>query len=238
MKKLLQFVSLVLFAGCAPGQQIATPVPEEVVVHQLSATSEVRSVDTDLNEYLNHALGVSIKFPKRILENPYGVSATTVPVKIIENGEVITFSRGYVVDPMANEDEVVKIQQDFTVRHPYYKPQYLDDLRYPYQIYLAKAETFDDVKAFVERVYGEGCTVIEEEAAGHIDRPGYKGMVVEAANKNCENPYHLGDYVQWYSLQKFVSAKQPGWTGNFKMRHLPLIDEDPYFYFDALPIAE
>lgn len=216
----------------------SSSAPEEVIAHQLSTTSEVRSLDSEWSEYLNHALGASIKFPKRVLANPYGFTDVTVPVKVIENGEIVTFSRGYVLNDVDGDEGVRKTEEDLKMRHPYFKSEYLNDLSYPYQIYLAKAESFADVKAFVKRVYGEGCTVIEEHASGHMSRPGYKGMVLEAENTSCKDPYSKGDYVQWYSNQKFVSALQTGWGGNFRIHRQPAIDGSESFYFEVLPISE
>lgn len=165
----------------------------------LSSRSEIRSISDELNEYENHALGISIQFPKKVSElSQSGI--TTIPVNVAEDGEVITFSRGALVP------------QNTRVRAPYYSKKYLDDATYSYQIYVAKIASMSDLKAFTTRVYGEGC--IPGGPSTYTDKSGIQTFTIEGTKK-CPSLYPVGDVIIWNQSKQVAVGYQPGWTGDF-----------------------
>src|SRR5436853_6883425 len=95
MKKIFLGLTCILLAGCMQNSQRDSSVALNETVHQLASTSEVRSLDTEWNEYINHSLGISIKFPKQVREdssNNTDRNNPFVPIKVTANGKIITFS--------------------------------------------------------------------------------------------------------------------------------------------------
>ncbi len=227
MKKALLLLPLVLIACSgkqAPSlstqkESPAATLPAEVIVNTSADLPEVRPVDDEWSEYINHLLGISVRFPKIVLEDmAYKADAEnpTVEVHVIQQGEVVTFARdrnptiGYAIAA-----DTPFVQTDRTVRHPYYSSAYLEDPAYPYQIYLAKAETIDDLRAFIQRAYGKGCMVDEAAASRYDDRPGVLTFTVGPAGETCPGSYPAGDVVTWYQDKKVAVGVQPGWQGKF-----------------------
>ena len=225
MKKIsILFLSILLLTGCSKQEAVkneapavtsssATSVRDEVFLDQLPSTSEVRSVDDEYNEYINHALGFSVKIPKRVLaaghylqdqDNP------TVPIRMVESGEVLTFSRPfYPVWPYKHTASgVLSVNEDLSSRHPYFNTKYENDPGYPYQIYMAKAETIDDVRAFMKRAYGDGCTVDEKEGSMYDNPPGLMTFTVGPSVSNCPGYAPVGDVLSWYRNNHVVIGKQ------------------------------
>lgn len=181
-------------------------------------STEVRSVDAEWNEYINHALGISIKFPKRVLEDgPYirGGQNPTVPIRLVESGEVITFSRGFNFDfghPDA-KGEPPRVQEDLSTRHPRFSANYLNDVSYPYQIYVAGITTLDELKSFMRRTYGEGC--IPGPPSTYDGKPGMETFsIYDDGHMVCPSVYSIGDIVIW-NTEKNVAVGYQTRTGNF-----------------------
>ena len=188
--------------------------------HELSSTSEVRSVDSEYNEYINHALGVSIKVPKAVLaDGPYlqDQANPAVPVRIIEQGEIITFSRpSYPAWHYANTASgALTVPEDLSPRQPYYLPAYLDIPGYPYQMYIARADTIDDVKALVKRAYGAGCMVDDARSSTYEDRAGLMTFTLGPNEQECASYTTVGDSVLWYRNEHVAIGYQPMAIGNF-----------------------
>lgn len=259
MKMILASLALVFLAGCTQGSpsgvarssvssasQISSAAMD-TGSHQLAATSEVRATDQEWNEYINHDLGIAIPFPKQVLEatmyDPNSETHPTVPVRVIEDGEVITFSRGYNLD-ISHLDEAgnaTKAAEDLTVRHPYYSQAYLQDPiypHYPYQIYAAKADSIADVGAFIQRAYGEGCTVDEKMGSRYDNRPGVLTFSIEPQVESCPGYYPIGDVVTWYQNEHVVVGIQPGWTGNFLRPYPTKLDEKNYYELKVRMLAQ
>jgi hypothetical protein len=157
-----------------------------------------------------------------------------VPVRVIENGEVITFSRGYNLDisHLDASGNATRAEEDLSTRHPYYSQAYLNEplfVHYPYQIYAAKADSMADVRAFMQRAYGEGCTVDENMGSRYDNRPGVLTFAVEPKVPTCPGYYPIGDVVTWYQDQHVVVGIQPGWTGNFARPYATKLDEKNYY---------
>lgn len=205
--RLILVLLFVFLAGCVSNKQLESSgqplvkTPEDAVIHKLSPTSEIRPIDAEWSEYINHDLGIFIKFPKKVLiEGPYGQGGEnpTVPLRVIENGEVITFSRSYKLNYQYLDEagNAKKVMQDLSVRTPYFSGKYINDLSYPYQIYISKAENMDALKQFVERTYGEGC--VPEGPSTYTDKPGIQTFTIADDNSNkCNSVYPVGDVVTW-----------------------------------------
>ncbi len=212
--------SLSLLTGCtSDSSPITLSQPDkDLASHKIAATSEVKSIDSDWNQYENHMLGVSIKFPQKAVEERSG---KITAVSIIENGEVVTFSRGYSTD-LSHEDssgKPVQLSEDLSVRTPYYTTKYLNDYTYPYQVYLARVENMDDLKKFVERAYGKGC--MPGGPSGYTDRPGIESFTIEGS-KECPSIYPVGDVIVWNPEKHVVIGYQPGRPGPFEI----MVDSD------------
>jgi hypothetical protein len=228
---------LFLLPGCASQQsQKESSVgssTQDLISNQIAPTSEIKSIDSEWNEYENHVLGIAIKYPKKALEGSlYDPSGNkSVPIDIIEKGEVIIFSRGYNIDYSHTDSagNFPHIQEDLTVRTPYFTPKYLDDPAYTYQIYAAKIDNTDDLKKFVERAYGTGC--IPSDPSGYTDRPGIESFAIEDT-KACPSIYTVGDVIIWNPEKHVAVGYQPGWTGRFIKPYF--VDPSAQDYYDII----
>ena len=183
-------------------------------IEKISDISDVRSMNSEWNEYTNHSLGISIQFPKEIYSEDWSSSDGSIyPLRVIENGEIITFSMGRHQSAFHTDKngQPIQINEDLSIRHPYYSAAYLNDERYPAQIYLAKATSTQELNKFTTRAYGIGCVLGDESS--YEDRPGVKTYTVNnAPHKKCPSYYPVGDIVIWNPQKGVVIGIQPAGT--------------------------
>lgn len=209
---------------------------QESVVHQISANSEVKMLDNEWSVYENRYLGIEVKFPTKALEDSPTTMETDkdaiIPVKVIENGEIVTFSRGYMVDRGGGGKSYERVAEDLSVRKPYYAHEYLDDLSYPYQVYMAKINNADELGDFVRRVYGEGCAL--DGPSTYQDKPGIEYFAIGGDESNCQGFYPIGDVVSWNAVKGSAFGIQPGGFGHFYVPNLEnLIERDLYYELEV-----
>jgi hypothetical protein len=208
-------IACLLVCGCTASKITTTPV---------SSTSDVRVINDEFSEYRNHEFDFSIRFPSKIFDNgQHGFSilentGAYINVRVIENGEVITLARDYVLD-WSNPDveqHSIPVSEDYSVRTPRFKLSYLDDPKYPYQIYVAKVTNDEELRQFVERIYGKGCVLSNSpwSFAGREDTLAYS--IEGNAAEGCESVYPLGDVVMWNTKKNVAIGRQPGGTGRIQ----------------------
>lgn len=244
MKSILIAASLIGITACAPlasRPADTLPPPPDTISHRLAPASKVIPIDNEWSEYINVDLGISIRFPRQVLQDSPFIRDTEnpiVPVYVVEQGEVVTFARDrnptWAYDGFPPETYV---DADISVRHPYYSPEYInEDPRYQWQMYVAKADTIEDVNAFIRRAYGDGCDrVTEEHGSRYDDRPGTLTFTVSPDAPDCPGWYPLGGVVTWYQHKNVVVGIQPGWTGHLTKPYYvdPSGSEADYYEFQV-----
>jgi hypothetical protein len=222
MKKILLALPFItLLSGCGATtrplpkpQTQTTSAPATAptsTIEKISDHSDVRSIDSEWNEYTNHDLGISIQFPKKIYSEDWSFSDGMIyPLHVIENGEVLTFSMGRHQSAFHTDKNghPIQINEDLSIRHPYYSATYLNDEHYPAQIYLAKATSTQALNAFAARTYGAGCVL--DGPSWYEDRPGIETFAVNnAPHKKCPGSYDIGDVVTWNQQKGVAIGIQP-----------------------------
>ncbi len=185
--------------------------------HDDQSPIQVSSAVPEYAEYTIDSLGITVTYPKEVLLGHYyrkDGDNPTVPITIVQNGEVVTLSRGFNGEYNDVTDDIDVTKEDLTVRTPYYSFEYPDP-SYPVQIYVTKASTTDELAQFAERVYGKGCVL--EQSDEWTEVKGYNISGTEV----CSNVFNKGVFVKWNTEKQIAVAYQVRSTAAFLQR--------PYF---------
>ena len=209
-----------------------TPVVEE------RRPSETVSLDETWNRYTNYDLGFSLKVPKTMVsyngaciwnkandDRSYRPKPASVPVKIFEDADSVTFAPEYLYELSGAMTETNDQGGSRTLfaecNQVPNSPALIQDPERPWfsaqmwKILAAEVHNDDELDAFIRSRYGSGCSIKEKEAMGQdgVYRVRIQGDGKDLSETQC--PLNYATMVEYAPAVNKVIAWDLGQAGTF-----------------------